>query len=294
MHVLTKIFIVLVSLLAVFLVPLVVVYAHNENSYKAMYQRSSSQEMVAKELANSRSAQFAAAEVRLNAQLDELRRESAANLAARNAALAEIRQLEARLASAESGRAATQAELQRIAATVESATQLTASLVEELRVVRRDFMVAEQQKVQLDEALRDAQSQLEVAIAARRALQEELQRMNEQLAQTRSRVSDYVARFGTLSDAPVALGITPDRNLTTTILNVRRSADQVLAEINAGSRDGVKEGWTMTIGRGAEFLGNLRIISVDINRATGVVTLEHPSRGLVDIGDIVQSYAGRD
>ena len=35
MHVLTKVFIVLVSLLAVMLVPLVVVYAYNENSFKA-------------------------------------------------------------------------------------------------------------------------------------------------------------------------------------------------------------------------------------------------------------------
>src|SRR5688572_12349172 len=37
-HVVTKIFIVLVSLLAVLLVPLVVVYAHNEDSYKAKYE----------------------------------------------------------------------------------------------------------------------------------------------------------------------------------------------------------------------------------------------------------------
>src|SRR6185503_20275421 len=36
-HVLTKIFIVLVSLLAVLIVPLVVVYAHNEDSYKRRY-----------------------------------------------------------------------------------------------------------------------------------------------------------------------------------------------------------------------------------------------------------------
>ena len=36
-HVLTKIFIVLVSLLALLLVPLVVVYAYNEDSFKAKY-----------------------------------------------------------------------------------------------------------------------------------------------------------------------------------------------------------------------------------------------------------------
>ena len=43
MHVLTKIFIVLVSLMAVLLVPLVVVYANNEDSFKAKYQAASAQ-----------------------------------------------------------------------------------------------------------------------------------------------------------------------------------------------------------------------------------------------------------
>ena len=43
MHVLTKIFIVLVSLLAVLLVPLVVVFAHNEDSYKEKYQAATVQ-----------------------------------------------------------------------------------------------------------------------------------------------------------------------------------------------------------------------------------------------------------
>ena len=38
MHVLTKIFVVLVSLLAVVLTPLVVVYAHNEDSYKSRHE----------------------------------------------------------------------------------------------------------------------------------------------------------------------------------------------------------------------------------------------------------------
>ena len=40
MHILTKVFIVLVSMLAVLLVPLVVVYAHNEDSYKAKYEEA--------------------------------------------------------------------------------------------------------------------------------------------------------------------------------------------------------------------------------------------------------------
>lgn len=294
MHVLTKIFVVLQSLLAVFLVPLVVVYAYNENSYKAMYQRADAQAQIARDTEAATIARHGAVELRLNAEIEELRRQNADLTRARNQALVEIRQLESRLVAAESLHAETQAELAKLASGVQTGAALTTNLVDELQKARRDALMAERQRVELDEALRDVTSQLEVADAARRALQEELQRVNEAQAKTMARVSEYVARFGELSDSPVAASVIADRSITTNIIGVRRSADQVLAEIGAGSRDGVKVGWTMTIGRGSEFLGNLRIISVDVNRATGVVTHEHNARGRVDIGDVVQSFAGMD
>lgn len=294
MHVLTKIFVVLVSLLAVFIVPLVVVYAYNENSYKALYQQADAQAQIARDTAAAATARHGAVELRLNAEIEELRRANSDLARARNEALVENRQLESRLVAAESMKAETQAELAKLASGVQTGAALTTNLVEELQKARRDVLVAERQRVELDEALRDVSSQLEVADAARRALQEELQRVNEAQARTMARVSEYVARFGELGDAPVAASIIADRSLTTNIIGVRRSADQVLAEIGAGSRDGVQVGWTMTIGRGSQFLGNLRIISVDVNRATGVVTHEHESRGRVDIGDVVQSFAGMD
>jgi len=66
---------------------------------------------------------------------------------------------------------------------------------------------------------------------------------------------------------------------------VKREPDATLAEINAGSRDGVKEGWVMTIADGSNFIGNLRIVQVDVNRAVGVVELEDATgRGEVKSG----------
>ena len=66
-----------------------------------------------------------------------------------------------------------------------------------------------------------------------------------------------------------------------------------MAEINAGSRDGVEEGWVMMVARGGNFLANLRIIAVDINRSTGVIELEDTStRGEVQPGDRVLARSG--
>ena len=46
MHVLTKLFVVLVSLLSVLLVPLVVVYAHNENTFKSRWESAEMARMI--------------------------------------------------------------------------------------------------------------------------------------------------------------------------------------------------------------------------------------------------------
>jgi hypothetical protein len=66
-----------------------------------------------------------------------------------------------------------------------------------------------------------------------------------------------------------------------------------LAEINAGSRDGLKPGWVLTIGDGGTFIGNLRITEVDVNRSVGVVELEDAAnRGEVRVGQRAVARAG--
>jgi hypothetical protein len=100
--------------------------------------------------------------------------------------------------------------------------------------------------------------------------------------------------FGRRDDVRIgSMGtITPDKTLTANIIRVERSNDQVLVEIDAGSRDGVKKDWAMSIGNKGQFIANLRIINVDINRSTGIVSLEDKSRGLVEVGQTAFAYAG--
>ena len=50
----------------------------------------------------------------------------------------------------------------------------------------------------------------------------------------------------------------------------------------------------MTIGDNGIFIGRLRITHVDINRSTGVVTLEDPTRGLVETGQRAYSLLGQN
>lgn len=293
-HILTKVFIVLVSMLAVLLVPLVVVYAHNEDSYKAKYQE-------AETLANANQADLDAAKLShansmaaKEIRIADLLREAADLQTDVDRRGAEIRDLERRLVSAEGMQTQIVAKLTRLVSTVEAGHELNESLITELRTIRGEALAAERRQVDLDEELREVSGQLEVAVAARRALQEELHRLSEEHAKAMSSLSHYEARIGALSDVPdlTREGIAPTHNVNATVIGVRRDQDRILAEIDAGSRDRLREGWVGTIGHGGTFVAKIRIISVDINRSTGLVTLESKDRGKVEIGNRVYFRAG--
>lgn len=291
MHVLTKIFIVLVSLLSILLVPLVVVYAHNEDSFKAKYESASAQAAAANQ--NFQTAQLAHAqrEADLDLQIRELMSDNEDLVRQRESAAADIRRLQIDLAESRSQQAGIRADINTISSAVATGQDLIDSLMTEVRTMRTEAVSSERRAVELDEALRDMQGQLDSAVAARRAMQEELQQIKEEHAQALQSVAAYVEKFGRL-DIQVAASTTPTVDLDATVVSVRRGLEQTYAEINAGSRDGIQEGWVMMIGRAGNFLGNLRIIAVDINHATGVVELEDANgRGQVEAGDRV--YARR-
>lgn len=294
MHVLTKIFIVLVSLLAVLLVPLVVVYAYNENSFQTRYQEAEAQTIAARADLQAQRTGSEAERARTGLELQKLGDENRTLQSESDQQASEIRALELRLAEAESNRAEIDAKLTTLASALDAGHRLTASLIEEVRNLRREALAAERERVQLDESLRDAQAQLDVAVEARRALQEQLQRLKDEQATALGKLAQYTEVYGELKVDIEGAGTVPiTEDLDATIIAVRRSSDQVLAEIDAGSRDGVQEGWVMTIGYGGNFVGRLRIISVDINRATGIVELEDVTNRRVEIGYLAYARAGR-
>lgn len=288
MHLLTKIFVVLVSLLAVLLVPLVVVYAHNEDNFKRRYQDASGQMAAANQKLQSEQIAHAAKIAELQGQLADLTKANEELARGRDQATAEIRTLEKDLALAQSQQAQVRADLATLSAAVDGGQQILTRLLADIQTVRAEALAAEGRVVQLDERLRDVSSQLDVAVAARRAIHEELQQLKEEHARAREQVTMYQARFGALIDesaGEAVLLIHPQIDLDATVIGVRRG-EQVLAEINAGSRDGIQEGWDLSISRGDQFIARLRIIKVDINRATGIVELEDlKARGAVQPGD---------
>lgn len=287
MHILTKIFVVLVSLLAVMLVPLVVVYASNEGSYREKYMAEQAVSSTKVAQLKAEQAGRAAFESRMLLEKQQLEQQIVSLQKERDTSIADIRKLQNDLSAAQNASAGVNAQLATLVQTNKTGTELTDSLVGELRQMREIALASERRAVELDEQLRSVETALEVADAARRALQEEIQRLTDEKQRALDDVSSYAAYYGPLPDKKTAdtAAVAPDRNLTAVILDVERTPEATLAEINAGSRDGVREGWVMTIANGGTFIGRLRIIKVDVNRSTGVVELEDAAaRGPVTAG----------
>ena len=309
MHIITKIFVVLVSLLAVAIVPLAVVQSQNQAILKQQVQdRDASLSGLRRDLDAERALR-SKTENELQMQVRDLDGEKsrlAADVAQRDA---RVKGLEAEIAQMRIAQATIQQQVAVLAETDRTKTELTKALNDELEKLRGRLTDAEKIRIDLEQRVTKADADLEVAQSAVRDLKEQMAALEELKATADQRLSQYEGRYGRLADAssgapgsPVSAGILPgssaaatfvDKDLVARVINVRRSPEAVYAEIDAGSRDGVREGWVMTISDGDRFIGRLRVTTVDPNRAVGTVELEDPSeRGPVKAGQRVVARKG--
>jgi hypothetical protein len=289
-HLLTKILVVVVSLLVAALVPLAATSATNQSVFKKeardaqqALKASQAQNDVQRDAYSASSAAQSNRITELEARLQAKVREHEETVRARAAIELEIAALKDKVDDGDRRNAL-------MAANDSLQTKLIEAMQQEIVATRTQYLAAEKARVELDDQLARMQGELDSEVAAKRQLQEQLQKASEDRERAMAEVQRFAAvqgaaapRAGATGDA--GLPIVADRSLSATVIDVKREPDATLAEINAGSRDGVREGWVMTIADGSNFMGNLRIVHVDVNRAVGVVELEDASgRGEVKSG----------
>ena len=296
-HILTKLFVVLVSLLAIALVPLAAVQASNQSVLRQQIKDKEVQVSAARSELDTERALRAKAEndtalqiKDLDAEKNRLQSDLAQNGLRVRSLEADISQSKIRLASLE----------QTIAVTMDvdrAKTELTKTLSEELDKQRTMLTDCERIRIDVEQKLGKTDSDLRVAQEALGDLKEQIASLSSEKVKSDQVVQSFTAKFGPTdadSGSSIAVATIPDRNVSASIVNVRRTDNQVYAEIDAGSRDGVKVGWTMTIGDGARFIGKLKITSVDVNKSVGNVELEDvAARGAVRAGQKVTIRKGQ-
>ena len=290
MHILTKILVVLVALLVVALVPLAAVSSTNQFVYKQ--QMTDAQANLKKQ-----EAELAVASDAYNASVAALQSKVATLESQIRAATMERDKETQMRADKERDLERSRIDLAELKGQVGAfsandtlQTKLIDAMRQDIEGARTQYLAAEKARVEMQDSLARMQGDLDSETAAKRQLQEQLQKVSEDKERAMADVQRYAALHGSVAPragatADPALPLVADRSLSATLIDVKREPDATLAEINAGSRDGIKEGWVMTIADGANFIGNLRIVQVDVNRAVGIVELEDATtRGEVKSG----------
>ena len=294
-HILTKIFIVLVTLLAVAIVPLVATFVVNEDTYKARWENTKVELLVTSTRASDANKALVTERAILQQELDA-RTSTIAGLTTELAHInttletlhADRGQLQASLAQKE-------ANMLALTSANEVNSKIKERFVDENYDLRDEASKAKQWVMEIEDELEEARQEYQVAEAAKRKAQEDRRRIASELALLQELVNGYVALHGELEPVTGAVeGIAPDRTLVATVLAVSRDDNEVLVEINVGSRDGVKKGWIMAVGDGNSFFGRLEVAQVDVNRSIGRISLESPERGLVVPGAKAFATKGRN
>ena len=297
MHILTKVFVVLVSLLAIALVPLAAVQASNQAVLRQQIKDKDVQVSAARSELDTERALRAKAENDTALQIKDLDAE-------KNRLQSDLAQNGLRVRSLEKEIADAKIRLVSLEQTISVAvdndrtkTLLTKTLGEELDKQQTMLTDCERIRIDVEQKLGKTDSDLRVAQEALGDLKEQIASLSNEKVKSDQVVQSFTAKFGTAeteSGSSIPATVIPDRNVSASIVNVRRTDNQVYAEIDAGSRDGVKVGWTMTIGDGSRFIGKLKITSVDVNKSVGTVELEDvAARGAVRAGQKVTIRKGQ-
>jgi vacuolar-type H+-ATPase subunit I/STV1 len=281
-HILTKILIVVVSLLVVMLVPLVMVNATNEASFKSRFQAAQAENASLQAQAIAASNARLATEAMLGAQIRTLEAQTASVLQQFEGKDAEARRLKGQLERSEQQSAKMNATLVQIEQTGQANVRITEGLIAEAKTLREEQTRNAKRVVELEQKLADEQDTNEVLKQRIDQLQEQLKESADQRDRDAATIARYEASVGSIRTASAGeVRRVADRNLRARIVKVIDDPAGKLASIDAGERDGVQAGWVLTISDGTNYIANLRVIEVDVNRAVGLVELEDPAVGRV-------------
>ena len=294
MHILTKIFAGLVALLSVALVPLVAVYVHNEESYRIRYLDASAKEKAIMKNIESVQAMSQAQQARY----ESLVQEQGSRIAQLNENIARsettVTELRTSLRQAELKEDSSRMAYEALVKALQTNGAVSDRLIQDLNDLRSRAVDLEKQYLKEKELLAQARSELEIETSNRRAAQDGQRDLQAQIQNVQTKLDQYIFEYGDLNARPKETTVIADRRLIARITNVTRTEEESLAEVNVGSRDGVRKGLRMTIANGGQFLATLRVIDVDVNRSVGVIELEDAQSGrVVEVGDRAYTIPGR-
>lgn len=268
MHFVTKFFVVCAAVLSLFLSALVIAYSVNADRITADYQAESQRRIAMEASTQDQAGRHGLELARMKEQLSALERD----LLDRSTKLNELEAANATLqtdkAKAEARVTTFDSRIAQLTETLTLQTTLATKLRDEVAASRKGELTFRTQSLQMEDRISDLESQNEVLGQTVRALQEQL--AEARLAIDQGKTGVAAATGGTSEPFTFTGPLISGR-----VEKVTRdpSTGNLLAQINLGANDQIRQNMKLFIGRGTEFIGNLVVVSTDLKTAVGKVDL---------------------
>ncbi|MHC4976861.1 MAG: hypothetical protein ACYTF7_09695 [Planctomycetota bacterium] len=254
MHIVTKFLVVLSAVLAILLAALSVAYTANADRVRDEFKNLESQRDSLRETQSLLSTSNQQARNQQNQVIAELEDQVEDSNRERLAVLDMNNQLDAERRTLQVNFQGMQSKIDQLTAAVDTQANLLASYRDEVRLLRDNELRYAQREIDLMDRINDIGGQLEVAQETNRSLQEQLIAL-----QTQSGLGTAIA--GNDADAGVRARVTR--------VSRERGGDKLLASIDAGSNDSLRQNQELTIVRNNSFVAKLILENVALNESVG-------------------------
>lgn len=286
---LTKVFVVLVTVLSVVLVALVVPFVANTENYKAKLAVAQSDRDAAAARAKGLETAAGIAAERDAERVANLVNENRLLTTQRNEYANKLGDISSSLSSERAAKGKADADVSRLSASNAQLTSITAALQTELSLRRKENEEKQATAIAQADQIRDLEGAKETLSRQVRSLQQQVVAVQDR----NKTLEDAMARLDPSTRAQIMGGEQtggPEFEASTPILGkitaVQRVAEDTFVQINVGKNDGVQANMKFLVHRGNQFLGTLVITTVDARAAAGRLRL---SQGDIVAGDAVLS-----
>lgn len=264
MHILTKVLVITAAVLSVFLAALTIAYSTNADRIVSQFQAERNLRVATEASLQGAKGQAGEEQARLNAQIEKLYGDLATRTADFNRLEAGITTLQGEKAKALADYQSLQAKIAELGETAKTQANLITSYRDEVTTLRKNELTYRQQALEMDDRLSDLESQREVLDQTVRALQ-------EQLAEARTQ-QETLVQSGPGSSSTAGARTTAEPFISSGPLVAGRvdsvskdaATGALLAKINIGSNDLVRENQKLFVGRGGEFVANVVVLKTDL------------------------------
>ena len=295
MNVLTKVFVVLMTILSVVLVSLVVPFVANTENYKDQVKAAESRANAAEATAAVAQQRADASRSELVSQFDDAKKVEAALRGSNDSLKGELATTRGDLERTRADLVRTQADIANLTSANDQFAKIQVDLQKELAMRREETTKQAKQIIELEGANNDQSSATATLRRQVRLAQENLVKTQEELTEANRVLSlfppDVLSQYTKPSaSASADTGVVANPPINAQVSDVKQAGEVSLVQLNVGSSGGVKDRMVFQVHRDGNYVGTVIVMTVDEQASVARVKLLKTG-GAIKAGDFVRSGA---